>query len=630
MLVVTVIFAAALSGCGGGGSRPTVDPTPPPMVQPPVQPPVQTPVDPDDGPDDGNGNGGNGDGSGDGNGDGNGGGNGGGRPQPPTVDPVQPTPLPQPPPVPQPVQPPVQPPVQQRDTLAAPGINRIPLSAIQLTNAQLAKQFAIAEYDASVQATHGKEVRAVACHSYITGCSNPNDLTTTPFSFYGVGIGGIVTSGSEGTTNTLVNSIASSVKLVSLSIAPMGSGPIEEEGSTLPFVVVHGAGNDGQENFFNTTNFNADNQVDVETKATIEAAAAAHKVLYVAGYFVENGQKARHPSSTGCTGMEAACLYAPFFFGSVPIGDDLVNVSGTSMSTPNVAAALASVLAVFPNTTGTELIRLAKTCAVSTSGLSGLGVADFGCMTKMGDDGQWRVVSSSEFSSLVTPSTMQQMRFPGSTQITASFGRPGGGQPIRLGLTAAGLYTQRYIPTGIPVSLTHKPTESLFLIVDSKPTLNSSIGVGYQVESGLFAAATYEQRSDFFGLGEAFGYTSVTAVNADFGHKNLFARISRQRSLGQWLITEAEGTSLGFTARRDLQFKKAVVHLEANADRFLGGTADTAFGNVVMRPSGWNREVRAAVEYAPNPLVALSFSGGNQWLGTRQNLIANANLAIRF
>ena len=68
--------------------------------------------------------------------------------------------------------------------------------------------------------------------------------------------------------------------------------------------------------------------------------------------------------------------------------------AGTSISTANITASLASVLSVFPDTSHQDLAKLARACAkktgegidgeyglLATSG--GFGVADFSCMDEI-------------------------------------------------------------------------------------------------------------------------------------------------------------------------------------------------------------------------------------------------------
>ena len=81
---------------------------------------------------------------------------------------------------------------QGRGYLTAPGIDRIPLNAVKVTNAQMAKWFAISEgrmpndpkhlyfgghtgpHDGEYYGTdHADSVAEIACHSYITACEDP-------------------------------------------------------------------------------------------------------------------------------------------------------------------------------------------------------------------------------------------------------------------------------------------------------------------------------------------------------------------------------------------------------------------------------------------------------------------------
>ena len=80
-------------------------------------------------------------------------------------------------------------------------------------------------------------------------------------------------------------------------------------------------------------------------------------------------------------------------------------------------------------------------------------------------------------------------------------------------------------------------------------------------------------------------------------------------------------------ARRTALAPRVTVGIEANTDRFVGGTADTAFGNVEMEPSEWNREARVSLRYTPSPGTAFSLRGGNQWLGDGER---QADVGVRF
>ena len=115
----------------------------------------------------------------------------------------------------------------------------------------------------------------------------------------------------------------------------------------------------------------------------------ANKVVYVAGYTEDlNGDVVRHPNSSGCDAVSGACVWVPF--NTPGVG------SGTSFGAPRVAAALASVLAVFPHTTPPgprQVVETNRAREVDTLP-NGLGVVDFTRLTLMDDTGEWRLVAN--------------------------------------------------------------------------------------------------------------------------------------------------------------------------------------------------------------------------------------------
>ena len=177
------------------------------------------------------------------------------------------------------------------------------------------------------------------------------------------------------------------VKIVSNS-STFAGGIVQRwvnDGNFLPYLIVAGAENQGWDSVGHP-------EMTESTLADIQTLAAANKLLVVAGldwsdpggelvvYYI------RHTMSSGCKGVSDGCLwtsYASFGAGS----------QGTSNSAPLVASALASVLAVFPDTAPVELAKFAKACA-KRSGTDrrgntiaallrqsgGVGVADFTCM----------------------------------------------------------------------------------------------------------------------------------------------------------------------------------------------------------------------------------------------------------
>lgn len=472
-----------------------------------------------------------------------------------------------------------------RGAFAAPGIDRIPLRAIRATQAEVARMYAIAEYGPPND-LHANQVRTVACRSYIVhgDCDDPRDAM--PFTLHGT-----EEVGDAAQTRDLRRAIGFATKLVSVSIKPLGNDIVGLEGASLPFAVVQSAGNDGRETFFSPDEM-------ARNVANVRAAIAADKVLYVGGYKAnDDGSVERHPDSTGCTGVDESCLYAPYAF---PIGT--VSVSGTSYSAPNVASALASVLAVFPGTKGTDLIRLAKACARAETGLSGLGRADFSCMTEMDENGEWRVVG---VGAIVAPAAMNRLSFPGDARIGGSFtGR--GGVPIALATVRPGLFAVSGFSAGVPAGV---PVESGFFPVVSGDDGANAFGGGYATAGGFFAAAAYGKRRGFFGLDAAFGYDGAHALDADVGHRNVFLRLSRQWSAGR-LVHAVEGTALGLTARKRFRLTPTVeLDLSATADRFLGGKAETVFGPVSIADSSWNEAASAALLVASDGDIAFSLTG---------------------
>ena len=472
-----------------------------------------------------------------------------------------------------------------------PGIERIPLHAIRATRAEVARMYAIAEYGPPND-LHANQVRSVACRSYIVhdDCDDPR--AAMPFTLHGT-----EKVGDAAQTRDLRRRIGPAVRLVSVSIRPLGNDMVGSEGAFLPFAVVQSAGNDEREAFFPPDEV-ARNSAIVRN---VRAAVAADKVLYVGGYRTnDDGSVERHPESTGCAGVDEGCLYAPYTF---PVGT--VSVSGTSYSAPNVASALASVLAVFPETKGTDLIRLAKACARAEPGLSGLGRADFSCMTTMDENGEWRVVG---VGALVAPAAMNRLSFPGEARIGGSF-TGSGGVPIALATVRPGLFAASGFSAGLPAGALAAPDTGRFFPVVLESVGVDAFGGGYATEGGFFAAAAYGRRRGFFGLDGAFGYDGAHALDADMGHRNVFLRLSRQWAAGR-LVRAARGTALGLTARKRFRLAPTVaLELSATADRFLSGSAETVFGPVSIAGSGWNEAASAALRVTPDGGGAFSLTG---------------------
>ena len=122
--------------------------------------------------------------------------------------------------------------------------------------------------------------------------------------------------------------------------------------------------------------------------------------------------------------------------------------------------------------------------------------------------------------------------------------------------------------------------------------------------SNLFASVGLGIRNDFFGLDERHNYDRTLGYEANVGHRDLFFRVSRQIAQGResGLIESAEGTAIGFTARRSFAVSEGTRFDAAlNLDKFAGGEARTIFGTVQMDESGWNRTLSVHLVHQPSP-----------------------------
>ena len=269
-----------------------------------------------------------------------------------------------------------------------PGIDRLPLDRIQLTNEQVQRHFAIVD-DAL---GHAKQVGIAACESYVTaseGCErheNRAGITRHPEGDDETRTGLIPFTqildlrapyvARADWMNEQIDAMRD-LRILSVSFVP---SPQHTGDADKPRLQVNGAGNDGSNySWFLSPGY--ENSVDVFTRAI-----AANKLLFVAGMDRSaNGDYIRHPASSSCKDLDYGCFWTWFAF-----PEDW----GTSISTPNVAASLASVLSIFPDTSHQNLAKLARACAKKTgegidgpNGLlatsGGFGVADFSCMDEI-------------------------------------------------------------------------------------------------------------------------------------------------------------------------------------------------------------------------------------------------------
>ena len=520
------------------------------------------------------------------------------------------------------------------------GIDRIPLNAVKVTNGRMREMYAIIEYEGApsendavaypdVRRTpHGDAVMAVACHSYIRACDNPYG-DNTPYLFrLGVRIPGEDHLQME----RVVANLPPTIKIVSVSYS--GDTPAALRGANLRFASIEAAGNKNRDTLL-VPGF----QGNDETQKTREAIAAG-KMLFAAGYDPKKAaegvyERAVDPvPSVGCIGegLSDGCIWVPnvYKFPETDTGFRKIRgVGGTSAAAPHVASALASVLAVFPDTSPEDLIRLAKACAIPTPSLpGGVGRADFACMTKTGDDGEWRAVTADEFAALLSPDRMNGIVFPGDARITGTFvGR--NGKPVTLGTRTRGAFGFTGFAAGVPGVSLGRAAGVFPVAADGEG--NPSVGFGYMAESGLFAAAAWGSRPGFFGLGKRYGYVNAAAFDASAGHRNAYVRLSRQTSSAPY-VRKVRGDALGVTATGTFEVgARTWLTLSAHMDRFLGGRAATAFGPVTIDASPWNGAAQLFAERRIEGGGAVTFTVDRLWPGRgRGETSVKAGYAVRF
>lgn len=536
-----------------------------------------------------------------------------------------------------------------RGRLTLPGIDRIPLARVSRTDAQMRRLWAATDYYSEINGSreHGRLVRRASCWSYIVECNNPDRVGSRPFSYFqnysGSGAYREIDYADAGLAAGQRNANfwfkrtldSAGIRLASVSVLPDGRGLVGQFGDRSDFLVVQSAGNEESDRFPVRPN-------DPLYRG-IRQAVNADKVVYVAGYAVDgSGDIVRHPRSSGCDSVSGACVWVPFV--TPGIG------GGTSFGAPRVAAALASVLAVFPGTTHQNLSRLLKASARRMPTLpNGLGVVDFTRLTTLDASGEWRLVSDSgEFNGAVSPLHLHHVTLPGDAEITSRFAISPGGDAVTFGTTLAGAFTGTApsLLTGHPGGETPVVAwqeEGIALQLTRPGGGLRASGVYRHRPSNLFASAGVGVRRDFFGLGLTHGYERTFAYEASAGHRDLFLRASRQTTQGakNGLIRWAEGAAVGFTAQHSIPLPAgtrlgAALHL----DQFSGGGAATVFGAVRMQKSGWNRTLAAHVTHHPAPSVTLTAgaeffspaSGETAWaagLGLRASLGAPTRHGLR-
>ena len=321
-------------------------------------------------------------------------------------------------------------------------------------------------------------------------------------------------------------------------------------------------------------------------------AIKANKLIYVAGWDKDiNGNYVRHFGSSGCKSpdgkLDGGCLWASMSFVGTRNGDNSYYI-GTSASSQNFAAALASVLAVFPDTSPQDLAKFSKSCAKkSGEGIEallrqsgGVGVADFNCMGGVID-------------------ALTNLPTGGVTNVNINGQKVAvGGRKLSLGFAGDGLYR----------NLLRRGTEENDTIVNFTPTGDDTGLMSLtRLKGNLFASTAFGIRDDFFGY--SYGHDEVREWRLTTGHRNLFATLSKQASAGSDFIDSAAGRALSLTVQQYLSLTDnthAVV--SAVADKFLGGKANIPVGNIKLNGGGWNNRISVDTKTALGRNAAFSAS----------------------
>ena len=466
----------------------------------------------------------------------------------------------------------------RRGEFAISGIDKIPLARVQLTNKQMQSNWVLVETNIE----HGRLVGYVGCKSYVTDSPEcePGDrmrrtrnadgtitsqVGTTPFTELfdmKVAEGGFRRQDWDWFRPELTRM---GVKLVtSTDASPNAVRALFEDGNP-PYLVVQIAGND-------SSDYSWMHENPPEFNVAVADAIRANKLLFVAGYEKDaGGNYTRHWESSGCKDgeLEGGCLWTRYEFPGVG--------RGTSFSSPHLSAALASVLAVFPDTTPQNLAKFGKSCAKKTGeGIEallaqsgGVGVADFNCM---GD-----VVSA--LADLPTGGTADVTINGESVRVS--------GRDLSLPLTYAD--TQPTVLAGVA------PDGSSFDVVPNGHS--GALFTATHANGKVFASVAAGMRHDFFGYVQ--GHEGVLELRGSAGHKNLFVTFSGQHSIGGDAIRSARGYSAALLSQERLSLTEATsVTVSAGIYRFLGGEADISSGSVQLDGSGWDHRLSVSSETA--------------------------------
>ena len=266
---------------------------------------------------------------------------------------------------------------QERGRSALPGIDTIPLDAIQLSNKQMQDLFVVSDTagvlvntDINRSVWHNEAVKAAACDGYVIRCDYTNPLTT-PFTFLAKHT---LPTDFHALQRWLLREInRRGGKIVTDSTGGGGFFPGVLTGQ--PFIVVNSAGNKRYDNFFYSVDIVYDRKRNVFVQNgrvlsryevpkqlyDIRKSVENQQIIFASTYGL-NGREDIVPKTTGCLGVEESCVWLPTVGGGG---------TATSFQSPRLGSALASLLAVFPEYDVFDLAALTNSCAGSAPQSSG-------------------------------------------------------------------------------------------------------------------------------------------------------------------------------------------------------------------------------------------------------------------
>ena len=273
---------------------------------------------------------------------------------------------------------------QERGSDALWGVDTIPLDAVRLSNEQMNNLFIVTDaHEKSILDTmsiealkeHNAVVQRSACTGYVTLCDHTAPLTT-PFSF-------LAKYPLPSKESDVTKWLLQKIKETGGRIVTTSGGPMYYFNKRITlFIKINSAGNNRDDNFFHLYDAVYDRNRDVfvrngrtlsqnqaEWMYDTRNAVKSQRTVF-ASTFTLDGRENIVPVTTGCLGIEESCVWLP----------ESMHNKWTSMQSPRLGAALASLLAVFPGYDVFDMAALTNACAVPHPNLAGGGIVNIPCM----------------------------------------------------------------------------------------------------------------------------------------------------------------------------------------------------------------------------------------------------------